>query len=514
VLSLIVVYVLGIEFFKLADNHAIRGEPKALERIAVGEAFKQWLANRKDLAAYEAAQRPYPVYIVAAEGGGLYAAYLTARFLSRMQDLCPSFAQHIFTISSVSGGSLGAAVFAGLVAGDPKYEQPAPCSAGPAPTRFGPLERQAHGILSSDFLSPALWGWLFPDFLQRFIPRPFPVLDRAVYLERAFEDAWPKSAPGGNPMTRSFFDLCGTNMSKCLNGATPMLAFNVTNVETGLQMVLSPVDLQYVGAYRGGQPLPSHKIYDFFELAGLEPFDLQLSTAVGLSARFPWISPPGWYAWRDAPPKDSAQAIPRQPTVKSGTNSPRFSFVDGGYVDNSGVATALSIAQYLDGLSPRPNVEFKILMISALWAPIDRLWIEPPRNNKSGEFTPPIEAAISARLGRGFKTQFDAALEAKPGLSVTEIGFYYGYLELPLGWQLSDVSRRYIRLFRGHPERCRLDSEENYTQYTARSVESHEQAAVAYIKRADCVVARIRNELSPSEPQLPPHSWPPINPTR
>ena len=66
------------------------------------------------------------------------------------------------------------------------------------------MERQAHRILSDDFLSPAVWAGLFPDFLQRFIPRPFPQLDRAVYLEKAFEQAWPKSA-ATNPMTQSFF---------------------------------------------------------------------------------------------------------------------------------------------------------------------------------------------------------------------------------------------------------------------------------------------------------------------
>lgn len=514
VLGLLVLYGVGIEFFKLADNHEIRSSPRKLERIAVEDAFKRWLAQRKDFSAYQTAQRPYPVYIVAAEGGGLYAAYLTARFLSRMQDVCPSFAQHVFTISSVSGGSVGAAVFAGLVAGDPKSEQGGPCLA--EPPRFGALERQAHNILSKDFLSPAVWGGLFPDFLQRFVPRPFPALDRAVYLERAFEDAWPNSLP--NPMTQSFFDLCGSDMAKCLGGATPLLAFNVTNVETGLQLVLSPVDLQDVGAYRGALPLPSRKVYDFFELAGIEPFDLRLSTAAGLSARFPWISPPGWYTWGEAGPKDevgNAGKTTTKPIAGQGKKGrARFTFLDGGFVDNSGVATALNIAQHLDALNPRPNVEFRILMISALWAPIDRLWIQPPLDSKSGEIPPPIAAAINARQGRGFKTQFDAALEAKPGLSVTEIGFYYGFLELPVGWQLSGVSRRYIRLFRGEPQRCALDNEESYAKYTGRSVESHAKAAAAYIRRADCVVARIKNELTPTDPMRPPPSWPPINPTR
>ena len=87
VLSLVVVYGLGIEFFKLADNHEIRGQPKDVQRPDMDTAFRQWLDNRKDFAAYRAAQRPYPVYIVAAEGGGLYAGYMTARLLARIQDL-------------------------------------------------------------------------------------------------------------------------------------------------------------------------------------------------------------------------------------------------------------------------------------------------------------------------------------------------------------------------------------------------------------------------------------------
>ena len=37
----------------------------------------------------------------------------------------------------------------------------------------------ADEILSNDFFSPLLAGALFPDFIHRFIPRPFEFLDRA-----------------------------------------------------------------------------------------------------------------------------------------------------------------------------------------------------------------------------------------------------------------------------------------------------------------------------------------------
>ena len=503
-LGLLVVYVVAIEVLKLADNHEIRYQDRVVERKAVDEAFDDWLASRKDRAAFESAGRPYPVYVVASEGGGLYAAYLTAQFLTRMQDLCPGFAQHVFAVSSVSGGSLGAAVFAGLMATQPKSDQITPCKAAPAGP--GPLETQARSILSSDFLAPAVWGALFPDFLQRFIPRSLPALDRALLLEAAFERAW--SAPGSaNPMTMGLFDLCGKAMGDCLAGSTPLLAFNVTNVETGLQMVLSPLDLTPVGSNVDPSQPTSRKVYDFFGVAGIEPFSLQLSTAVGLSARFPWLSPPGWYTYDPPLSEESMQKRYRARRAKSGKT--RLTFVDGGFVDNSGVATALNIAQYLDARVPRPKVDFRVIMISALWAPLDRLQIDPPLDRNSGEIQPPIDAAINTRQGRGFKTQFDAALEAKPGLNISDIGFYWGYLELPLGWQLSDVSRRYLHLFRGEPERCLAVGPGGFADYIVRSTESHHKAAAAYMRRSDCLVAKLRNELTPTEPPL---GIPVINP--
>ena len=165
VLGLVLIYAGGIEVFRLADNHAFRREVRPVERKAIDEAFQAWLASRKDCAAYDTAQRPYPVYVVAAEGGGLYAGNLAAQFLTRMQDLCPNFAQHLFAVSSVSGGSLGAAVFAGLSrrgGGHADVKRIVSCP--------GRLEMRAKEILSSDFLAPVVWGGLFPDFLQRFMP--------------------------------------------------------------------------------------------------------------------------------------------------------------------------------------------------------------------------------------------------------------------------------------------------------------------------------------------------------
>src|SRR5262249_18171682 len=180
----------------------------------------------------------------------------------------------------------------------------------------GNFETRADAILSRDLLAPVVWGGLFPDFLQRFIPWPFPALDRARALEYAFEEIWHYGGDRAhNPLSGSLFSLCGVGAVSCLTGSTPVLAFNVSNIETGMQMVLGPVAFTSLGPPGTG----SARVFVFFS-PGVDPVALPLSTAVGLSARFPWVSPAGWFTFTDPNEKDlGAKAHKR-----------RMSFVDGG----------------------------------------------------------------------------------------------------------------------------------------------------------------------------------------
>ncbi|MDX2202933.1 MAG: hypothetical protein NW223_09290 [Hyphomicrobiaceae bacterium] len=482
--TLAVLFVL-FEIFGLTDNHRFRHTPSnGIQRPTVEAAFRTWLNARKDLDAYKTAGKPYPVYVVAAEGGGLYAAYQTSKFLSRMQDLCPNFSQHVFSISSVSGGSLGAAVFAALARDHGANTAAKPCLESLAGR--GEFERRSDRILSRDMLAPVVWGGLFPDFLQRFIPYPIEALDRARALEQAFETSWRFGGErDNNPLTRSLFELCGAGATQCLTGAMPLVAFNTSNVETGMQMVLSPLDFTSIGPPWTG----SAKTFDFFS-TGVDPVDIPLSTAIGLSARFPWISPAGWYTFAD----------PAEKELGTKARLRRMTFVDGAYVDNSGVATAAKLAESLRELHGRdpslPPIEIKLVMISAAWIPFDRFWMDEPSNKAQGDLFSPLLAALSTWQGRGFTTQYDLSADPKPGYKIIEAGVYYNYLPLPLGWQLSSLSREYIDLFKGFPEKCdesQLD----------RSLQSHAALANTYINRANCVAAEIRYDLSPGMPLAP-----------
>ncbi len=155
------------------DNHVVRtSAPDGFHRPKVEEAFAAWRAN----AAKFTREPVHPLFIVATEGGGIRAAYWTATVLGKLEDGTvaehrPDFAEHVFAISAVSGGSLGAAAFDAALAG----------------RRGGPIRPGLRKMLGEDFLAPPLAALLYPDFMQRFIFHPFPALDRGRWLERAWE---------------------------------------------------------------------------------------------------------------------------------------------------------------------------------------------------------------------------------------------------------------------------------------------------------------------------------------
>jgi hypothetical protein len=113
-LLLLVLAVLWVALCSLTnDNHDLRTvtPTKDYTRPTLSDALKDW----HDRIAKKYPGAIHPLYIVAAEGGGIRAAYWTAAVLGTIQDEQPAFADHVFAISGVSGGSLGAAVFVSLL---------------------------------------------------------------------------------------------------------------------------------------------------------------------------------------------------------------------------------------------------------------------------------------------------------------------------------------------------------------------------------------------------------------
>ncbi|MEA5625725.1 hypothetical protein [Nostoc sp. UHCC 0251] len=220
IITFLIFILIASSWLDWNDNHRIRQvenfKPHKLETLET--SFMKWKeARKKEISRFQNAGNKYPIYIVSAQGGGIFAAYHAASTLSRLQDLCPAFANHVFTISGVSGGSLGAAVFSSLINTElNSYSNSLPekpCSLESLKTesngelKRGPLEEKAHNLLNQDLLSPLLAAGLFPDFIQRFLPFSINSLDRARGLEYAFEKGWDSNSTYKNDKDGKKFNL-------------------------------------------------------------------------------------------------------------------------------------------------------------------------------------------------------------------------------------------------------------------------------------------------------------------
>lgn len=386
-------------FFNWNDNHRIRQLATSANRTLppIEESFREWFEPRKNDQKYRG--KPYPIYLVSAQGGGIFAAYHAATALSKIQDSFPSFSQHIFAISSVSGGSLGAAAFSSLVKENIEDVDR---------NKLEKIEPKARALFGENLLSPLLSMGLFPDFVQRFLFFPIYQWDRARGLEIAFEEAWNKTQSDRNPLRDSYY--AHWNPQK----TAPALVLNATEVETGEPLRISPFLISL--------PQGDENIFDRPDI------DFRLSTAAGISARFPFVTPVAWYA----------------------KNSAKFRLADGGYFDNSGVSTALDIGRTLQKLKKYPD-EFEIIYISIVNLP-NRSSTGKVKTEGLNEVGSPIRTVFNVRSARSknIVKQAKYLLNDESG-DAFKFKFRNIYLdkqtdngELPLGWLLSLASRNAI----------------------------------------------------------------------
>ena len=240
--------------------------------------------------------------------------------MAKIQDTCPAFARHVFAISAVSGGSLGASLFSSLVKVMPAAKatggETADCQ--PELTTNGPLQKAARQFMAEDFLTPLLAAGLFPDFLQQFLPVAIPAFDRSRALERTYEMAWQNVArSAGADATDVFGGEFRAHWSAA--GEPPALLLNVTRTWTGGRVVIAPFQL--------GPRTPFND--DLVDLLNTAP-PVRLSTATGISARYPFITPPALFV---------------NPNPRVAIKARETQFVDGGYLENTGLQTVVDLIQ-------------------------------------------------------------------------------------------------------------------------------------------------------------------------
>jgi hypothetical protein len=397
--------ILAALFSVWNDSHVVR-------RVTGSQSD---VARRRDLQAAlslrQADSSNEPIVLVAAAGGGLRAAYWTATTLAALQDSIPGFNRHLFAISGVSGGSVGAAVYAALV--HDSLSNPGKVKCLSAKHSFSGCVRE---FMAEDFLSPVLAKMVAPDFVQTFLPFPWRQLDRSGGLEGSWEDSYER-VTGFGTLSKSFLELRSDSL------AVPALFLNTTHVETGKRYITAPFKVS---------------MHDSQDLLALTGSDMPLSTAAHNSARFTYVSPPG--------------RIQRGDTIEYGH------VVDGGYFENSGLAT---LREILDAVQSRDS-SVRPIVIYLCNDPVP-CRLRPaalPIAARSPviDWFGPIKALLSTRDARGSLSRADIAalsrvdfmqLSVCDSLIARDTGEVAALarervISPPLGWQLSKVARDWM----------------------------------------------------------------------
>jgi hypothetical protein len=320
---------LGIKFDRYAVRTIVDERSGAVvkpdDRMTVPVAAAKWRTQADKLGTNT------PIVFVTAAGGGIRAAYWTAAVLGRLMDCVPNFTEKVFSISGVSGGSLGAAAFVTWV-DQPTRAKPIPCTHDlpwdTAAVGRGPNQTFLRDALSDDFLAPVIREMILGDGVRALLPFKFSNMDRAIALEEAWEVAWEKACQKALRtsacVARSSLEASFTRRDKNAP-LLPALVLNGVHQETGKRLVTSTIQ------FETGDLVDT---IDFFKLVN---HDIRISTSVLNSARFPIVSPSGALV-RYSNDQTSAPGRPTAATMRVGH------VIDGGYFDNNGTLTSHEIA--------------------------------------------------------------------------------------------------------------------------------------------------------------------------
>jgi len=265
--------------------------PAAIRFTSVEEQFVRWMLSRPPTES----EGPISVYLISAEGGGLRAAYWSARFLAELQAKSEGrFAQHTFAYSGVSGGSLGVATFLGLL----KNQE-------------AQVAKAVEALLGRDYLAPLVGRLLLAEPFWQLLGSYSGVLPRDVAFEQQWERDWQSHKPPY--FSRPFLEIFSAGEGH----PGPAVIFNATNAETGKRVLLANVDSAVV-ANDYLFPLSTTGLKEQLS-------DITVGEVVHLSARFPFVSPPASFRMGVPSGPDKETVLRLWGHV-----------VDGGYFDNSG----------------------------------------------------------------------------------------------------------------------------------------------------------------------------------
>jgi len=452
-LSLLLIWVILAPHVDFADYHDVRSLKRApgVESASLNDVLARW--ERRNVPAD--ATGVIPLIFVATSGGGIRAAYWTARVLDCVTEQdppstgaqsnpCPggsyrrrgfALSNRVFAMSGVSGGSLGLAAYAAYLTEKAK---------------------QAGQVVDPDWFDSRLGGdYLAPTMAWNLLvqtPRSFlrfsTGMDSAEVLERAWERSWGSVGDLRN----------GLLWTWAHQPEVPLLMLEGTTVADGCRFTSSVLHaglasadgdchaLQDAGVANAimrqqEQFLAStHDLVSFLCLGD----DVRLSTGALLSARFPFVSPSG-----------------RLSSCGGGTTT---HIVDGGYYDTSGAGALLETWSALQPLVDDYNRTHGAC-IAPYFIQIDNGYqqVQAARGEKR-----PNELTVSNTTSQATRGAHSSAEEAaakllfdRPFVSGGRVltsgtgeftSRYAAFLtqahpgvQAPLGWTLSSVARKDLR---------------------------------------------------------------------
>ena len=340
------------------DNHGvgrralIAETTGPIDRPTLEGAFKQWAAPQP-----AGPNGKKTMVLIAVQGGASRAGYWTAVALAQLQTTAAKaigtdgkridFGAHVFAISSVSGGSVGAVGYSAMLKTAPPDVRTPTTDANGAIFTDSLL-----GFAGRDALGPALTGMLYSDLLYRFLPL-WLLPDRAETLERAWEEAWdaPDAKGASHPagmISGPFLALAPTEGEPW----RPLLIVQGASEGVGRRMLTSAVKF-------------TCDEVDADDLLDGIGHDVAASTAILDGARFPWVSPGGTFT--------------HQPCyAKEGYPKSSDHVLDGGYFDNAGAETLREMTRAIRNLPGGGDKDLDIVFILIGYANHDPSKAPPP----------------------------------------------------------------------------------------------------------------------------------------
>jgi hypothetical protein len=385
-------------------------KPDNSPKLSPKEFYKQWLnfrpqisptidsikiCNNDTLINYKKVKKYY-VLLIAAEGGALRTGCFTTMLLAGIQDSFPDFKNRIFAYSTVSGGTFGANLFNALA--------------------FNTTSGKTKSLLESvkdyyekeDFLAPVAAKLMFGEFGGYYTPFYLKCFDRQVALERAWSDSWFNHFnTKDNPFYIDFYEATKTD------GSLPAVFINSTNIESGQRAIISNVNLD-------------ESFTNVFDLNHYIRNSISYSTAIGLSARFPLVSPAA--------------------KIDIDSNH-KIHLADGGYYENRGNTTLIELIESLNKNISCDSIKIIPMVLQTVF---DKEISEVSKGvSVFSEFSEIISAIYNVRDGH---TQY---ANAKLRQRVKELGGTYLELavandgkQVPMNWTLSEyaVENSYSRI--------------------------------------------------------------------